>query len=78
MRCCTPLFFATQFQNSVPVELSVSEEISLGTVIGRISAVDADSGENSVIEYAIVDGNDNKIFQIEADDNSVGVIRVAR
>lgn len=42
------------FQNSVPIELEVLEEIPLDTVIGTVQAVDNDEGENAVIEYAIV------------------------
>ena len=36
--------------------------------------MDADLGEHAVVEYAIVDGNDQKIFRVDSLD-SVGVIR---
>ena len=47
-------------RNSVPIELQVTEEIALGSKIGEVFAIDLDEGENSQIEYAIIDGNDNR------------------
>ena len=63
-------------RNSVPIEMAVEEELPLGSEIGRIRAVDEDKGENAFIGYAIVDGNDDKIFTIQPDpqDEYSGVI----
>ena len=50
-------------RNSVPLEIETMEEVRVGTLIGNVTAVDKDLGENAVVEYAIVDGNDRKIFR---------------
>jgi hypothetical protein len=42
------------FQNSVPLELVVDEELPLETQIGFVKAIDEDSGDNAVIDYAII------------------------
>ena len=64
------------FQNSVPIELEVIEETSPGTKIGEVKAVDEDEGENAIINYAIIDGNDNKIFGIERGSNNQGILKI--
>ena len=65
-------------RNSVPIELQVTEEIKLGSKIGEVSAIDLDEGENSEIEYAIIDGNDNRIFAITRGEHNQGVMTVER
>lgn len=62
----------------MPVELEVEEEIPVGSRIGEVSAVDADEGDNAVIDYEIVDGNDDRIFSIERGLSNEGVITLAR
>ena len=42
------------FQNSVPLELVVEEELPIGSRIGDVQAIDEDEGDNAVIEYAII------------------------
>ena len=42
------------FQNSVPIEVEIVEESPAGTVVGTVRAVDADEGENAIIDYAII------------------------
>ena len=37
-----------------------------------------DEGENAVIEYAIIDGNDNRIFAISRGDQNQGLLTVER
>ena len=64
------------FQNSVPIELEVVEETTPGTKIGEVKAVDEDEGENAIINYAIIDGNDNKIFGIERGSNNQGILKI--
>jgi hypothetical protein len=46
------------------MEIEVREEMRINSTIGQVKAVDEDLGENSDIEYAIIDGNDNKIFEV--------------
>ena len=60
------------------MEIEVQEEIPLGSRIGEVAAVDADEGDNAVIDYAIVDGNDDRIFAIERGPSNEGVITLAR
>ncbi|GMR47707.1 hypothetical protein PMAYCL1PPCAC_17901, partial [Pristionchus mayeri] len=38
---------------SVPSIIGVRRDVNVGTVIGRVSAIDGDSGENGVITYSI-------------------------
>lgn len=59
-------------QNSQPLEIQVLEEQPAGTHIGNITAIDEDIGANGAIDYIIIDGNEEEIFQItrSKDDNS--------
>lgn len=65
-------------RNSVPVELEVMEEIPLASKIGQVYAVDGDEGDNAVIEYSIIDGNDNRIFGIQRGPDNEGQLTVER
>ena len=56
--------------------MEVIEEIELGSEIGQVFAIDDDEGENAVIDYAIIDGNDNRIFGIKQGHDNQGVITV--
>ena len=55
--------------------LTISAELSPGTVVARADARDADSGKNAKLLYLIAEGNPHKIFSI---DNTTGTIFVAR
>ena len=46
--------YILSFQNSVPIEVEIVEESPAGTVVGTVRAVDADEGENAIIDYAII------------------------
>ena len=46
------------------MEIEVREEMRINSTIGQVKAIDGDLGENSDIAYAIIDGNDNKIFEV--------------
>ena len=48
------------------MEIEVQEEVAINTTIGVVQAVDDDLGENADIEYALTDGNDDKIFMVLA------------
>ena len=50
----------------------------MGTKIGEVSAIDLDEGENAEIEYAIIDGNDNRIFAISRGEQNQGLLTVER
>ena len=68
-----PPHFVRQ-RNSVPLSLEVEEELEIGTMIGTVTAVDEDTGKNALIDYAIIFGNDDGIFNIERDEENVGII----
>ena len=56
----------------------MEEEIPPGSRIGEVAAVDADEGDNAVIEYAVVDGNDDRLFAIERGPANEGIITLAK
>lgn len=33
--------------------MAIKEEISIGSVVGKLKAIDEDTGENAAIDYAI-------------------------
>ncbi|KAL2722130.1 protocadherin-like wing polarity protein stan isoform X1 [Vespula maculifrons] len=61
--------------DSPPIELSVSEETSNGTKVGIVEAIDEDIGENGMIDYAIIYGNEAGLFTVERLQNNSAVIR---
>ena len=46
------------------MEIAVEEELISGTELGRVKAVDKDLGENADIDYALIGGNEFKIFEV--------------
>ena len=62
-------------KNSVPLRLEVVEEMEIGTKIGMVAAVDKDIDRNAEIGYAIIDGNEDGIFEIRDEDN-IGALYV--
>ncbi|XP_012288169.1 cadherin-87A [Orussus abietinus] len=63
--------------DSRPIELSIYEETSNGTVVGIIEAIDEDIGENGMIDYGIIYGNEDELFSVERLDNNSAVIKSA-
>nr|XP_003700747.1 PREDICTED: cadherin EGF LAG seven-pass G-type receptor 2 [Megachile rotundata]XP_012134616.1 PREDICTED: cadherin EGF LAG seven-pass G-type receptor 2 [Megachile rotundata] len=61
--------------DSPPVELSIIEEEPVGTKVGVIDAIDEDIGENGMIDYAIVYGNEASLFVVERLSNNSAVIK---
>ncbi|XP_057327404.1 cadherin-23 isoform X2 [Microplitis mediator] len=61
--------------DSPPIELSIQEEVPEGTVVGVIEAIDEDVGENGMIDYVIIYGNEGGLFTIERLDNNSAVIK---
>ena len=57
--------------NSEPIIFNVKEEINVGSEIGIIRAIDKDIGINGLIDYEIINGNDNDSFLIETNKNDV-------
>ncbi|XP_012262137.2 cadherin-23 isoform X2 [Athalia rosae] len=60
--------------DSPPVELSTYEEVPIGTEIGIVEAIDEDIGENGMIDYVIVYGNEGGLFAVERSENNSAVI----
>lgn len=56
--------------NAKPIEFSVLEEQSSGIILGNVTAIDRDVGENGAIDYAIVDGNELEFFKLIVTNNS--------
>lgn len=61
--------------DSPPIELTIFEEKPVGTKVGVIEAIDEDIGENGMIDYAIVYGNEASLFVVERLDNNSAVIK---
>ncbi|KFM78662.1 Cadherin-related tumor suppressor, partial [Stegodyphus mimosarum] len=59
----------------VPYHAAISEGSSIGTQVIRIAAVDLDDGINGNIQYSIVNGNPDEVFQI---DDITGQITVSK
>nr|XP_048313005.1 cadherin-12 [Myodes glareolus] len=59
--------------------LKVPESSPIGSVIGRIRAVDPDFGKNAEIEYNIVPGDGGNLFDIVTDeDTQEGIIKLKK
>ncbi|XP_053319418.1 protocadherin gamma-C5-like isoform X17 [Spea bombifrons] len=54
----------------------VSRQVSIGYLIAKVTAVDADSGYNALLSYSILEVTDPSIFQINSRTGEVKVIRV--
>ncbi|XP_015601930.1 cadherin-23 [Cephus cinctus] len=63
--------------DSPPIELSVYEESPIGTEVGIIEAIDEDIGDNGMIDYVIIYGNEGALFTLERLENNSAVIRSA-
>ncbi|KAG1683801.1 Cadherin-23 [Nymphon striatum] len=60
--------------NADPIQISVTEESSIGSIAGFLEAHDEDEGENALIDYHIVDGNAEGIFGIRRTIDNKGEI----
>lgn len=56
--------------SSKPIELMVLEEQSSGVILGNVTAIDKDIGENGAINYVIIEGNELKLFKLVVTNNS--------
>ena len=55
----------------------LEEEVPPGTEVGRVRARDEDEGENAAVDFAIVDGDDDGVFDVGPDprgEKGVGVV----
>lgn len=64
----TPLF--VRDITASPLEFSILEEQSSGVILGNVTAIDRDIGENGAIDYEIIDGNELEFFKLIVANNS--------
>ncbi|XP_072050702.1 cadherin-23-like [Amphiura filiformis] len=70
-----PFFERLDPQEPTPQDLEVEEHSNSSTLVGAvIPAVDLDLGDNAVIYYCIVEGNENNQFAIDRDSGNITVI----
>lgn len=55
--------------------MSVLEEQPPGTIVGFLEAIDEDINENGAIDYVIIDGNQENLFEIERLSNNTAVVK---
>ncbi|XP_055628070.1 protocadherin-like wing polarity protein stan [Toxorhynchites rutilus septentrionalis] len=60
--------------DSQPIEMWVLEEQPAGAIVGNLTAIDEDIGENGAIDYEFTDGNELGLFRITRTENSAAVI----
>lgn len=63
--------------DSTPLELSIYEEEPVGIDIGVVEAIDEDIGENGLIDYVIIYGNEGRLFTVNRLENNSAVIKSA-
>ncbi|NXK44512.1 CADN protein, partial [Chauna torquata] len=57
----------------------VSENASINTEVAVVSAVDRDEGENAMVSFSILDGDNDRKFSVESDKvNNCGFIRLRK
>ncbi|XP_042642142.1 neural-cadherin-like isoform X2 [Tyto alba] len=81
----TATILVTDVNDHAPVFLQriytafVSENASINTEVAVVSAVDRDEGENAIVTFSILDGDNDCKFSIETDEvNSCGFIRLRK
>ncbi|CAB0013827.1 unnamed protein product [Nesidiocoris tenuis] len=60
-----------------PIEFTAIEESPSGTMVGIVSAVDIDVGENAKIDYLITYGNEDNLFSLTRLDNNSAMLNVS-
>ncbi|KAM4700502.1 protocadherin Fat 3 isoform 2-T2 [Discoglossus pictus] len=63
-----------QFDKSFPSDVSVREDLPVGSSILKIKATDADSGFNGKVVYTISDGNTDSCFTIDMETGELNVM----
>ncbi|XP_047515658.1 cadherin-23 [Pieris napi] len=58
-----------------PLLMTTKEEVPIGTVIGKIKAVDEDIGDNALIDYRITAGNELDYVKLERTNNSEALVK---
>ncbi|XP_045534163.1 cadherin-23 [Papilio machaon] len=60
-----------------PVLMTTKEEVPVGTVIGKLEAIDEDIDDNAAIDYAITAGNEFGLVKLERTNDSKALIKAA-
>ncbi|KAF6205675.1 hypothetical protein GE061_019848, partial [Apolygus lucorum] len=63
--------------DEAPAEFSILEESPVGTMVGIITAVDFDVGENAKIDYLITYGNEDNLFSLTRLDNNSAALNIS-
>ncbi|XP_023233383.1 cadherin-23-like [Centruroides sculpturatus] len=61
---------------SQPIDIKVKEEQPIGTVIGSLQGIDEDVGINAIMDYFIIDGNEQDVFGVRRNNESKGEIYI--
>ncbi|XP_050337354.1 cadherin-23 [Bactrocera neohumeralis] len=64
--------------DAVPLTFSILEEEPEGTIVGNFSAIDEDVGANALIDYSILEGNNENVFVIERTEENAAIIKTTR
>ena len=51
--------------------MTVSNVARRGSVVTTLTAVDVDDGDNALVTYSIVAGNDRRLFRIDAQSGEI-------
>lgn len=63
---------------SKAVEMMVLEEQSSGSILGNVTAIDGDIGENGAIDYEIIDGNELGFFKLIIANNNSALLSTTK
>ncbi|XP_017481610.1 PREDICTED: cadherin-23, partial [Rhagoletis zephyria] len=64
--------------DSAPLVFNLLEEEPEGTIVGNLTAIDEDLGENALIDYAIIEGNNENVFTIERNSENLAMIKTTK
>ncbi|XP_004530778.1 cadherin-23 [Ceratitis capitata] len=64
--------------DAVPTAFRILEEEPEGTVVGNLTAIDEDVGDNALIDYAIIEGNNENVFAIERTKENIAIIKTTK
>lgn len=70
--------FFDREKDSPPLVFEVREEVTLGSEVARVKAIDLDVGYNAAIAYEIINGNEKETFTISSTNEGHGVVKAAK
>lgn len=68
----TPIFVSPSSDNAI---IYVSETQDVGEIFARLIAIDKDSGNNGVVNYAIINGNEDNQFELDAFNGTLKLLK---